>query len=69
VRAAILRWRDWAYAQIEAHPLWRALHVHIVRWRAEFAVWQSRFARRTRRWRAAIRLERMRRRGQDTSSN
>ena len=65
VHAAILRWRDWAYAQIEGHPIWRALHIHIVRWRAQLAAWRARLARRTRRWRATIRLERMRRRGQN----
>ncbi|SPE36156.1 conserved membrane hypothetical protein [Burkholderiales bacterium] len=63
VRAAVLRWRDWTYTQIEAHPLWRAMHARVVRWRAELASWRSRGARRTRRWRAALRLERMRRRG------
>ena len=65
VRAAVLRWRDWAYGQIEDHPIWRAIHVHIVRWRAEMAAWRASLARRTRRWRAAVRLERKRRRGQN----
>ncbi len=27
LRAAVLHWRDWAYAQIESHPLWRALRI------------------------------------------
>ncbi|HYA65423.1 MAG TPA: hypothetical protein VEE84_01955, partial [Burkholderiaceae bacterium] len=67
VRAAVLRWGDWAYGQIEAHRLWRALHVHIVRWRGELAAWRARAARWMRRWRAAVRLERMRRRGQDVT--
>ena len=62
VRAAVLRWRDWTYAQIEAHPLWRALHARVVLWRSELAAWRRRLTRRTRRWRAAARLERMRRR-------
>jgi len=62
VRAAVLRWRDWTYAQIEAHPLWRAMHQRIARWRAEFAAWRHRNGRWSRRWRAAVRLERMRRR-------
>jgi len=69
VRAAVLRWRNWAYAQIEAHPLWRAIHVYIVRWRAELTAWRNRLARRTRRWRAVARRERMRRRGQHSSSS
>jgi hypothetical protein len=62
VRAAVLHWRDWTYAQIEAHPLWRAMHAQVVYWRAEMASWRRRGARRRRRWRAALRLERMRRR-------
>lgn len=63
LRAAVLRWRDWTYGQIEAHALWRAMHVHVAHWRAELAAWRRRRARRRRRWRAALRLERMRRRG------
>lgn len=46
VRAAVLRWRNWAYAQIEAHPLWRAIHQRIGRWRAQFAAWRERLRRR-----------------------
>ena len=62
VRAAVLRWRDWAYAQIGAHPIWRATHTRVTQWRADFAAWRRRSGRRMRRWRALQRLERMRRR-------
>ena len=55
MRAAVLRWRAWAYAQIESHPAWRALH-------ASLAAWRARHSGRTRRWRAMQRLFRMRRR-------
>lgn len=55
IRAAVLRWRDWTYAQIAAHPLWEAIHVRIRRWRA-------RRGGLGRRWRAVRRCQRMRRR-------
>jgi hypothetical protein len=63
VRALVLRWRDWAYAQIAAHPLWQAMHERVARWRADFAAWRARPGAWKRRWRASQRLERMRRRG------
>ena len=62
LRAAFLRWRDWAYAQIEAHPLWRRIHASVVRWRARYAAWRRRTGASTRRWRAWQRLQRMRQR-------
>ena len=62
LRAAVLRWRDWAYAQIESHPVWRAMHDRMARWRADFAAWRAGAGRWKRRWRAARRLQRMRRR-------
>jgi hypothetical protein len=62
VRAAILRWRDWAYAQIEAHPVWRSIHLRIAALRARFAAWRRDFANRGRMWRAVRRLGKMKRR-------
>jgi len=58
VRAALLRWRDWAYAELASHPLWAALHDRLGLWRRQFAAW--RHARRGwgRRWRALQRLKR-----------
>jgi hypothetical protein len=41
MRAAVLRWRDWAYAQIESHPLWRAIRARVAQWRAGFAAWRA----------------------------
>jgi hypothetical protein len=46
LRALFLRWRDWAYAQIEAHPLWRRIHEQVRRWRARWRI--LRRARRAR---------------------
>jgi hypothetical protein len=63
LRAAVLRWRDWAYAQIAAHPLWRAMRDRAALWRARYAAWKKRQGRWRRRMRASQRLERMRRRG------
>jgi hypothetical protein len=63
LRAAILRWRDWAYAQIAAHPLWAAMRLRLARWRAERAAWKASAGRWRRRWEASQRLERIRRRG------
>jgi len=63
VRAGILQWRDWAYAQIAAHPLWQAMRERVARWRAGFAAWRGKpggWRRRTRAWQ---RLERIRRKG------
>jgi hypothetical protein len=34
LRDAVLRWRTWAYAQIEAHPAWRRMYSGTSRWRA-----------------------------------
>jgi hypothetical protein len=63
VRGAVLRWRDWAYAQIAAHPLWQAMHERLARWRADYAAWRTRAGRWKRRWRASQRLEKMRSKG------
>jgi hypothetical protein len=62
VRAAVLRWRQWAYEQIAAHPLWQAMRERVARWRADYAAWRGKSGRWKRRWRASRRLERMRRR-------
>jgi len=62
VRGAVLRWRDWAYAQIAAHPLWQAMRERMARWRASYAAWRVGKGRLRRRMRASQRLERMRRR-------
>jgi hypothetical protein len=62
VRAAILRWRDWSYAQIEAHPAWRAIRARIAYWRALAAAWRRRVFGRRHSWRAMQRLQRMRQR-------
>ena len=51
IRDAVLHWRQWAYAQIEAHPAWRAIRLRIARWRAEVAAWRE----RVKRWRDAQR--------------
>jgi len=63
VRGAVLRWRDWAYAQVAAHPLWQAMRERLVAWRARIAAWRGRSGRWKRRFRASQRLYRMRRRG------
>jgi len=63
MRSAVLRWRDWAYRQIAAHPLWAAMRERVARWRADRAAWRASLGRWRRRWRAAQRLERIRRRG------
>jgi hypothetical protein len=63
VRAAVLHWRDWAYGQIAAHPLWQALRERVARWRADFSAWRARTGGWKRRWQASRRLQRMRRRG------
>ncbi len=63
VRGAVLRWRDWAYAQIAAHPLWAAMRARIVAWRARLAAWRRQTGRWKRRFRASQRLNRMRRKG------
>jgi hypothetical protein len=52
LRAAFLHWRAWAYAQIEAHPLWRQIHVHLVRWRSRHGIRHGRKGAGRRRWRA-----------------
>lgn len=57
LRGLVLRWRNWAYAQIEAHPLWRAMRAQVLLWRS------TRAARWGRRWRALRRWGRMRRSG------
>jgi len=61
VRAAILRWRAWAYAQIEAHPAWRAMRAAVARLRARLARWRQSIGPRGRFWKALRRLRRMRR--------
>ncbi len=61
LRAAILHWRDWAYGQIEAHPIWRSMRARVVQWRADFSAWRARGARWGRRRRALQRLARIRR--------
>lgn len=55
LRALVLRWRDWAYAQLHSHPLWCALRARIEQWRS------GRAGRLTRRWRALRRHWRMQR--------
>jgi hypothetical protein len=64
VRAAVLRWRDWAYRQIESHPAWRAMRRAMTKWRAYLETRPGRF---TRRWRAMQRLDRMRKRNCGTA--
>jgi hypothetical protein len=64
LRAAVLRWRDWAYAQIEAHPAWRRMRAAVAQWRARYAAWrQSSGSRRWRAWQRWQRWQRIRRRG------
>lgn len=60
LRTAFLHWRDWAYAQIENHPVWRRMHAGVIRWRARFASWRRRRGAGARRWRAWQRWLRMR---------
>jgi len=62
LRAAFVRWRAWAYAQIEDHPVWRRIHASIVRWRARLANWRRRRGAGARRWRAWQRWLRMKKR-------
>jgi len=62
VHGAVLRWRDWAYAQIEAHVVWRTIRARVARWRADLAAWRQRNHLGGRSWRAFQRLQRMRRR-------
>jgi hypothetical protein len=64
VHRVVLRWRAWTYAQIEDHPLWRAMRRTLARWRAGREAHPGRW---TRRWRALGRLDR-RRRGNGTTS-
>jgi hypothetical protein len=59
LRALVLRWKAWAYAQIESHPAWRAVRRAVARWRAGR---EGRAGPLTRRWRAMQRLDRMRKR-------
>lgn len=61
LRNFFLRWRDWAYAQLAAHPWWCAAHDAVARWRAARQLKRRQYAERTRRWRAWQRLLRMRR--------
>jgi hypothetical protein len=59
LRDFVLHWRDWAYAQIEAHPAWRRIHAGIVAWRARYAAWRERrraAGRRRRAWHRWLRL-------------
>jgi hypothetical protein len=62
VHTAFARWRAWAYAQLEVHPVWRAMHEGLQRWRAEFKAWRERPGKLSRRWKAVQRLYRMRKR-------
>jgi hypothetical protein len=59
LRAVFLHWRDWAYAQIENHPVWRRIHAAVVRWRARAAHWRGRPGAGRRRWRVWQRWLRM----------
>jgi len=61
LRAGVLRWRAWAYAQVESHPWWHALHERLALWRARFAAWRASGGRWRRRWQAVRRLQRWRR--------
>lgn len=64
LRGLFLRWRDWAYRQIEAHPAWRHLRTNVHAWRERYAAWQRRRKDPvTRRFRARLRWRRMRRNG------
>jgi hypothetical protein len=64
LREFVLRWRDWAYRQIEAHPAWRHLRANVLAWRARHATWRNgRKDPATRRFRARLRWRRMRRNG------
>jgi hypothetical protein len=61
LHAGVLRWRVWAYAQIESHPAWRAIRRRILQWRASVEAAKGRRGRWSRRWRAVQRLDRIRR--------
>jgi len=50
LRALVLRWRDWAYAQIESHPLWRRIRAAVQQWRAAHAGGWGRRRRALQRW-------------------
>jgi hypothetical protein len=62
VHSAFVRWRDWAYAQLEAHPVWQAIHERVQLWRAQFKAWRDRPGKWSRRWKAIQRLDRRRKR-------
>ena len=57
-----VRWRDWAYAQIEAHPVWRRMRASVAAWRARLAAWRAQrgAGRRWRAWRRWLRMQRSR---------
>jgi hypothetical protein len=61
LQAAVRRWRVWVYAQIEAHPLWRALRRRVLRWRATHEAHSAGRNHWSQRLKAARRLDRMRR--------
>jgi hypothetical protein len=57
---AFVDWRDWAYAQIEAHPLWKRMREAVAAWRARYAAWRAQpgAGRRWRAWRRWLRMQR-----------
>jgi hypothetical protein len=50
LRELVLRWRHWAYAQIESHPLWRRIRTGVLQWRAGHAGRWGRRRRALQRW-------------------
>jgi hypothetical protein len=62
LHATVLGWRVWVHAQVEAHPLWRAMRRRMLQWRAAIEAMGGRNDRWARRLKAARRLDRMRRR-------
>jgi hypothetical protein len=50
LRGLFLRWRDWAYAQLQAHPLWSRIHASVQAWRQRRRAWRQTQQQRARRW-------------------
>jgi hypothetical protein len=61
LQTEVRRLRVWVHAQIEAHPLWRALRRRLLRWRAAQEAHTGGGNRWSHRLKAARRLDRMRR--------
>lgn len=50
LHALFVRWRDWAYAQLQAHPLWARMHHSVRLWRLRRRTWRKRQRQLARKW-------------------